>query len=125
MTEELLNDFLTDETVRTAILDPTVSDDDLIRDRQSDGAIAVGEVRATLRAASAASRDGYAPALAKLRSAAESSFAQEWKAQRLRDLEAEAARRPAPPEPRLTAAELKSYAAPNSYQIAIDAMRKR
>ena len=57
----------------------------------------------------------------------ESTFEDGWKAERLRELDAERARRdggPATnPRPRLTVAELSMYAPPDSYRIALDKMR--
>ena len=66
--------------------------------------------------------DSYAPSLAKLRAAnatPESTFAEQYKADRLRELDAEYARvelRAAQqPRPCLTAAELATFSPPNPY----------
>ena len=68
--------------------------------------------------------------LAGLRAASatpESTFEVGWKAERLRELDAERTRRDAGaaayPRLRLTAAELSPYAAPDGYRIALDKMR--
>lgn len=79
--------------------------------------------------------DSYAPGIARLRAATASAdlgFAERYAAERRRALEAEhaarsvrAAQQPErKPRPRLTAAELRPFAAPNAYQIALDKMKE-
>lgn len=75
--------------------------------------------------------DGYAAALAKLRAAnatPESTFADRYAAERTRALDDEHARHAARlaerPTPRLTAAELSTYAPPNGYAAGLAALKK-
>jgi len=76
--------------------------------------------------------DAYAAPLAAMRAAAatpESKFAEQFKAERLRDLAGEYARADAddatrPATRTLSAAERAEFAPPNGYQIALDAMKK-
>jgi hypothetical protein len=77
-----------------------------------------------------AAPDPYAADIAKLRAAAAtpaSTFEAGWKADRLATLDAEraagAALKPGKPA-RLTAAESSTYAPPNGYRIALDAMKE-
>lgn len=75
--------------------------------------------------------DSYGPALAVLRAATatnESTFEARWKAERLRELDAEGARLDArieaTPFPRLTASEAEEFAPPDPYKAGLDKMRR-
>ena len=74
--------------------------------------------------------DSYAPSVAKRRAAEAtpaSRFAEEYKAARLRELDAEyaemTARHAAAPRPRLTAAQVVEFTPPDPYRIALDKMK--
>jgi hypothetical protein len=93
----------------------------------------LGELRtavdSTGDAAAEQAANGYEQPLREMRAAMLASdplkaFEDEWKQRRLRELEAEY-RAPDPhPLPRLTAAELDDYRAPDGYAIALDKLRK-
>ena len=72
--------------------------------------------------------DSYAPGIATLRAASstpESRFEDQWKADRLRELEVEHRSLDAlAPEARLTAAELAQYAPPDPYAEGIKALQR-
>ena len=79
----------------------------------------------------AAPPNGYKVGLAALRAATATparDFEDRYKAARLRDLEAEATRRAGAaeaPAPRMTSAELAPYAAPDSYEAGLKALRAK
>jgi len=88
-------------------------------------------IEATFRALDCTPPNPYTHGLTALRAATatpESTFEDRWKAERLAALSTEhrdiAASIAAAPQPRLTAAQVAEFAPPNSYQVALAAMKE-
>jgi hypothetical protein len=129
------------ETLAEIVADPTLDDNDLVKDVTDPGwYVTVGELRDIIQpqndqivAGAYLPPDPYAKDLAALRAAEatpESTFEEEWKKRRLSEFEAEARQRDAhiathPSPPRLTTAELKTYAPPDPWKADLEKLRER